>query len=312
MTAKSKWTQQRDEYFQTKFKLYFAKWKEQNPKKNTQSEFARQICEIREKKYDEKCPVTNSYVSEWNRGIWFPELYLPEIAEVLGVKEEDFMFQSVDDLYKKSSEYMTKLGHTETVPYCEKIGLDLHFLLAVRRLMGETFDKTFPIWSPIRKTLDLITLSGFKRTTQDLSTSADMDDGLNIFQCRIHDTDDLEPEGRLVTMGRADMDFLRDIQDEVKDYIQYLFFKRSKEQDQEVEQAKNRLIVPLSNGGYSITTNSVKIAKELNQIDKYFHGYMGNKPVREATQEDFDKFTNGGDVVTDKNGVNVTIQGGEK
>ena len=151
MKNKSKWTQQRDDFFQKQLKKFFETWHGEDPKKNTQGEFARQVCEIRHKKTGEKCPVTNSYVSEWLRGVWFPEMYLPEIAEVLGVKEEDFFFQTHDDFYKLSSEYMTKIGRGEISQFCDEIGLDLQFLYIIRKLLGSNFDDMFPTWTPLEK-----------------------------------------------------------------------------------------------------------------------------------------------------------------
>lgn len=263
---KSIWTKQRDEFFKNKFNEFFEEWKKQG-KGNTQGEFARQICEIRNKKTGEKCPVTNSYVSEWARGKWFPDQYISEIAEVLGVKEEDFFFQTRDEFYKLSSEYMTKIGRGEMSQFCDEIGMDLQFLYIIRKLIGSDFENMFPTWTPLQKNPNLMLDQTYIRPTANVwSASAKMDDDVRVLQ---HEIETEEGEQKLIPFTRPDLRFLKEIQTNVLDYIEYLMLKRSKDLIREAEEASKRSRNKLPNGDIEIRPLT---PEELNQIDKY-HDY---------------------------------------
>ncbi len=267
---KSKWIEQRDEFFVKRFKELFAEWKKKD-RKNTQGEFARQICEIRHKKTGEKCPVTNSYVSEWLRGKWFPDQYIPEIAEVLGVKEDEFYFQTHDDFYKLSSEYMTKLGRGEISQFCDEIGLDLRFLYIIRELIGSDFDRMFPTWTPLHINHDFLSDQTYTRRSPRIwSESAEMDEDVRVLQYEIEVEEDGAQKKRLIPFTRQDLRFLKDVQNEVLDYIEFLMMKRSKDLKREAVEASRRSQHKTNEGGIAFSPLN---ADELNQIDKYCEEY---------------------------------------
>lgn len=274
MKSKSKWTEQRDLFFMNKFGIYFKEWKAKD-KKNTQGEFARQICAIRSKKTGEKCPVTNGYVSDWLHGRWFPNEYLPEIAEVLGIKEEDLLMHTHDDLYELSSEYMTNIGDTKIKDFCKEAGLDLQFLFTVRTLFGDEFGKSFPFWTPIDRTqgrvVNLIDNMYSHRDLSCLAKSAPMDNGNDIFQAEVEIEKNGNTEKRIITMSEQDILLLRDIQEDVKDFIRYRFFARREEMEREGQKASLRSWKPNKAGGEVFVPLN---ASELNEIDKYFNGYV--------------------------------------
>ena len=278
MKKKSKWTQQRDDFFQAQFKKRFTTWHNKDPKKNTQGEFARQICEIMHKKTGEKCPVTNSYVSEWLRGVWFPEMYLPAIAEVLGVKEEDFIFHTHDELWRLSSEYMTKTVGGEMKQFCEELGLDLRFLFIISELIGSKFDDMFPTWTPFKLNkkafIDDKEDLYYRPDRKDWIGSAEMDSGYNIFQCKVEYEEDGQTKEKLLPFSRPDLRFLKDVQDKVKDYIEFLMLKQSKDLKRDVRKASEKARITLSDGG---KTTILLNAEELNKIDTYCEDYSDQK-----------------------------------
>jgi len=273
---KSMWTKQRDEFFVKRFNEFFSEWKKKD-KKNTQGEFARQICKIRNQKTGEQCPVTNSYVSEWSRGKWFPDQYIPEIAEVLGVNEEDFYFQTDDEFYKLSSEYMTKLGRGEISQFCDEIGLDLRFLYIIRELIGSEFDSAFPTWTPLQRDPDPLRRDPDHLRDQIYirspltfwSGSAEMDEDVRVLQHEVEVEEDGDQKRRLIPFSREDLRFLKDVQTDVMDYIEFLMMKRKKDQIREAEEASRRSRIPLKDGGIEVRDLS---ADALNQIDPY-HDY---------------------------------------
>ena len=260
------------------FNKYFKEWKEKDKKKNTQGEFARQICEIRKKKTGEKCPVTNSYVSEWVRGVWFPDQYLPEIAEVLGVKEEEFFFQTHDDFYKLSSEYMTKVGRDEISRFCEDIGLDLRFLYIVRELIGSDFDSMFPTWTPITQNPDILSDDSYIRQDRKMwSESAEMDDDVRVLQYYMKYEEDGETKEKLIPFTRQDLRFIKDVQDSVVDYVEYRMMKQEKDLKRDAKRASEKARIKMKNGGIAFRPLN---AEELNQIDTYCEEYSDQKEGR--------------------------------
>ena len=271
---KSEWTEQRDEFFVERFKGFYADWKKKD-KQNTQGKFARQICEIRNRKTGEKCPVTNSYVSEWLRGKWFPEQYIPEIAEVLGVKEEDFYFQTHDEFYKFSSEYMTKLGRGEISQFCNEIGLDLRFLYIIRELIGSDFDSIFPTWTPLQKNPNFMSDRTYTRRPVSVwSESAEMDEDVRVLQYEVEVQENGETKRKLIPFTRPDLRFLKDIQTDVLDYIEFLMMKRSKDLIRESEEASRLSQRKTKNGEIALIPLT---ANELNQVDKYCNEYTDDR-----------------------------------
>ena len=275
MKTKSKWTEQRDAFFVKQFDKFFKEWKDQDRKKNTQGEFARQICEIRKQKTGEQCPVTNSYVSEWARGKWFPDQYLPEIAEVLGVKEEEFFFQTHDDFYKYSSEYMTKVGRDEISQFCDDIGLDLRFLYIIRELIGSDFDDMFPTWTPLHQNPDLFSEDKYIRRDRTIwSESAEMDPDVRVLQYIMRYEEDGETKEKLIPFTHQDLRFIKDVQNKVVDYIEFLMMKQGKDLKREAKKATNRSQTKLKNGGIAFRPLN---AEELNEIDTYCNEYVDQK-----------------------------------
>lgn len=273
-----KWTQQRDDFFVEVLKREFLKWKEKD-KGNTQGEFARQICEIRKKKTGEKCPVTNSYVSEWLRGKWFPEQYIPEIAEVLGVEEEVFFFRTHDEIYRLSSENATEWARGEISQFCDEIGLDRHFLRIIRELFGSDFDEMFPTWTEIIQNPNFLDNQTYiRRKPASWSIQAEMDEDVRFLQYEI---DDGKGGKKLIPFTREDLRFLKDVQTDVVDRVEYLMMKRKKDLQREAEEATRRSQHNMKNGGIAFKPLTIE---ELNQIDKY-HDYH----YQYTSQKDGDK-----------------------
>lgn len=254
--------------------------------------------------------VLRGSVANWSKGknIPTPER-LKEICEVFGVPEDYFDTSNAtrDELYQYESEYMTEIMVKDAIPFCKLIGLDLDFLRGVRSVMGDKFDISFPIWTPIMQNPQRASVENYIRSRSSLAVSAQTDQKHSVFQVNAPEVIGDESSRRLVTMGHADLEFLRDLQEEVSDYIEFQFLRRLKGQIKEVEEANRRSLVPLSDGGYAI--RQLK-AEELNQIDKYgrYRDEKSDPEVRDATQEDMDNFTNGGQTITDKNGLKVEVR----
>lgn len=317
------WAKQRKDFFKRRFNELYSEWKKRD-KGNTQGEFARQICEIRNKNTGEKCPVTNSYVSEWKRGKWVPDQYIPEIAKVLGVKEEEFSFNTHDDLYRHSSEYITEFGRSDLSQFCYDIGLNLQFLSSIRKLIGPDFDSMFPIYLPIPDREECMLPNKRK-----LADSAPIDNMLQYLQ--------VERDGKTITLHKCDLAYLKEVQDQIVEFVSYLFYKRSEEMKKEAllfnddfqklhpdlgpakafetgsdfMEERNRI---KGQGGESTTIPHKPLEDEVMKIcqkyDRFMPFFTEETTKRKATQGDIDRFFNG-TMRVDGKGITITRKGGK-
>ena len=234
---KSKWTEQRDQYFTESFSHYLKLWHRENPKENTQGELARRICEIREEKGKEP-KVTASYISEWKRGKWFPEAYLDDIAEAFGIDVEKLTPSTPAEQYRVSSDYTTELGRKLLNKACDSFGLNIAFLDAVRSIFGTEFKDSFPLWTPIILTGDIMGDPYARGKRSLLAEAADADSQVaGRIQLQVEtENEDGKAEYRTVFLSEVDLVYLKDVQEEVKDFIEFLFMKRKKAMSIEVEE----------------------------------------------------------------------------
>lgn len=271
---KNEVTQRRDEFFTKKFReIYDEKWKKNG---RSQAEFARAVNEFQE---DEgRC--TYQLVSKWYNGT-FPEKYFSSIAKVLGVEEDEFFPQTHDEKYRSSSVFMTGVGEGMR-EYSEKIGLNESFL-HILRSMGD-FETDFPFYCPIVEKTDKTTFrSEFVRLNEtNASDSAPMlGDDLPVFQ--------FERDGKLITMSVEDLEFLKDVQDKVEEYVSFLYYQRRKEAQREVqilnEDAIHTEELP---GGVTVTAFSGLSSLERNKYDKYFARAWERKHTEEENDNGTD------------------------
>jgi len=253
------------EFFVKKFVPKLDEWKKNNKEKGgTQKAFAKLI------------GVSEDMIKAYRTGEAYPrEKTLKEIRRVLGVSEDYFTPTTEKELYEYSQGYMTDIGENRILPYCEDIGLDPQFLVVISHLIGESLGDQFPFWTPISMSAKtLFRLEDRKMYDRPdpfvfWSDSAEMDPDLKMFQIEITGSDDKKEKKRL-TLSDPDLRFLRNVQDEVRDFVEYLFHKRKKELRREVEEASRRSVSQIEGGGES---HRKLTGEELNEIDKYYSGY---------------------------------------
>ena len=260
------------QFFVDKFVPALDEWKEKNKDKGgTQEAFAKLI------------GVSENMIKKYKSGVIPREETLNRIITAFGVPDDYFVPTTKTERYKYSPEYMTDLGETEILPYCEEIGLDPKFLRVISDLIGESLGEQFPFWTPI--TINPINTWFFNPDNmyrrpdpvEFWSSSAEMQPDIKMFQIEAKKRDGSEEKKR-ITLSYSDLLFLRDVQDEVRDYIEFLFLKRKKEMKKECEEACQRAQTKLPDGGTSV--GQLK-AEELNKIDKYCSRYVDNKVKNE-------------------------------
>lgn len=243
--------QKRNEFFAKRFsELFEEKWKSEG---GTQESFARAINAVRHNNFG---GCTHTLVSRWKNGTTFPETYLSDIAKVLGVDESEFFPKEHDDKYEYSPEFMTEVGR-RMIEYAGEIGLSVPFLQALRS-MG-SFTEEFPFFCPIVENRSMQSSEYVRLDVSNASDSAPMmGDDLPVFQ--------FEKDDKTLTLSVVDLEFIKDVQDKVSEYVSYLYFQRKKEADEELRKLNGDAI---SRVGRFTTIKGFSYSKR-NKYDKYF------------------------------------------
>lgn len=228
--------------------------------------------------FAKKVGVEPYYVTDWKTGRQgIPYTYIDKICEVLGVSKEVYYPTTHNELYKYSSDYMTEVGEKTIAPLCEKIGLNKELIILIQRMFPNDFEELFPFWTPIRPTRKMYSVEPYEHSDIScLSDSAKMKNGYNLFQFKVKAN---ENQTKTITLSEADLLFLRDVQEDIKDYIEFLFLKRKKEMKTEGKVASERSWKPNAKGSGRVFVPLR--ANDLNEIDKYFKGYVDEKPTED-------------------------------
>lgn len=256
------------EFFISKFVPKLEDWKRKNKDKGgTDKAFALLI------------GVDKNMIPQYKKGDAYPRPEtLKKIIQVLGVPEDYFTPTTKDELFQFSPDYMNDIGENKILPYCEEVGLDPQFLVVMSHLFGESLGDQFPFWTPM-----MVNVPNWFKDRKSVykrpdpldfwNSSAEMTSDVKVFQIEVKEKDGSGNKKRL-TLTYPDLLFLRDVQDEVRDYVEFLFIKRKKALQSECEEASRRAQSPTEDGGVSL--RSLK-GEELNEIDRYYSDYVDNK-----------------------------------
>lgn len=243
-------------YFGSRFSRQFDKFKDEH-KGTTQTSFGKLL----------DPPASRGSVKKYYDGedIPSPER-LKQIREIFGVNEDYFNIENAthDELYTLSSEYMTEVGRDTLSQFCEEIGLDLRFLYVIRELIGSRFDDMFPTWTPLA--YNWINESYFRLDRSVWSESAEMDPDVRVLQYKIQCEADGKKTEKLIPFTRHDLRFIKDLQTNVLDYVEFLLMKQGKDLKRDGEIATEKAQVITQNG---LAVSRKLSAEELNMIDKY-------------------------------------------
>lgn len=239
-------------------------------KKNTQQEFADRINQIKYDKYGIEGNVDNRFVSKWLNGTVPEEENIKCICEVLGLSE-DYFEPSDRDRYRDDSQFITELGQKH-VAFAKEIGLDLDLVKALHNLTD--WDTIFPMYSPIEPSdVEKFFLSNKWERLNGFVSSAPIDKSLDFLQT--------QKDGKLLTLHRADLVYLKEVQDKVVEYVEYLFYKRAQEMKKEVEEVN-----AFANPGGTGRRSKLFVREHLFEIDR-FQKYA-YKPKEESPDENKD------------------------
>lgn len=285
--------------FGARFSDLFQKWKSAE-KGRTQESFGQLF----------NPPVRRNTVLKWCKGEIIPNQHnTKQICEIFGVSEDHFNTDNAthDELYKNSSNFIEGIGKKH-VKFARMIGLDLDLVRSLSNCVD--FDKSFPVYSPI------------EHSTFDPKTNKDVYDREVAFQdsAPVEDVDEklrflqIEKGGKRITLHRCDLAFLKEVQDQIIDFVEFLFYKREEEMKRETQKFNDDLIVKSESPNGDMVIRHRGITKdyiiEHDRFAKYNYIFPDEqKPdwywiykmeSRKATQEDWDQFL----------GVGVELDGG--
>lgn len=197
-------------------------------------------------------------VSNWlnGNGIPGPE-WQKQLINLFEVSEDYFSLRhtSYAERYEKSSDFITDEAKKH-VEFANRRGLSLDLVRALANIVD--FNELFPLYSPIgHYTIDPET--GKRVYDRDVSflepaqINKDIDQDLSFLQ--------IEQRGKTVLLHRCDLAVLKDMQDKIADFVEWLFFERSREMKREVD-AVNEFV-----DGRDLT---YEIEKQFDPYAKYY------------------------------------------
>ncbi len=228
------------EIFARNFSDHFEEWQKRT--KGTQESFADLI------------GTTRKTVSNWMNAINYPqEKLLEAICQTLNVTEQELNVGTIKE-YLKYDENFNEDVHRESKEYTDSIGLNSHFMKFMKENIS---DDIFPLWSTIVET-------SFDTLGRKYDLEAFQSEGQNEFQRKLED-------GKTVNLTYVDYMFMKDVQNEVISYIQFLCYKRKREMEEEVKACQNeydQLTFVKSNTIHDIAMKHDKYMERLQEVLK--------------------------------------------
>lgn len=168
--------------------------------------------------------VSRGSVARWKMGKIPDEVNMKALCKELGVPDDYFQITSVEDMFQYSQEYITSEVGKKRVEKAKEVGLNLDLVKVLSEIMD--FDKLFPAYAPIN---DFRMKGIFERefSRSEHMNSAPIDESLKFLQ--------VNQDGRIKTLNDIDIIYLKEVQDQIVDFVEYLFYKRSREMEREVE-----------------------------------------------------------------------------
>lgn len=169
--------------------------------------------------------VNKNSVSDWTRGVSYPTPEKMEcICKILDVEESYFQPTSLRERYWFSQEGVDEDARKKS-EYADLIGLNENFLIGLREIVD--FDKYYRVYTPLQVE-GFFSSERYIRIPED--RCADIEKATSngqIYQvCR---------NGKRIQLRKEDLEFLKDLQDEVSQYVEYLLYKRIQDMQKELE-----------------------------------------------------------------------------
>lgn len=240
-----------NEIFAKNLKYYFKLWKsekDENEEENrSQALFAKKVLSNRKS------------VSDWMNAKTKPQDdQIERICGVLGIKKE-MLYDSSDQEKLLYDKQFTREIHEHYQQYCDGLGLSHDFM---KFLKSEIQDELFPVWTPI---MEDGLVNPFEEDKFRRATPPKVYQSKNEYQRQTV----TEKGIRTVNLTYIDYEFMKEVQEEVISYIEYLYFKRKKEMEITVEKVNSENITKREDGVIFVSVPSRKKMEEMDRFEKY-------------------------------------------
>lgn len=234
--------------FPIKFPLHLKDWSKQQKalgKPGSQYEFAKQV------------GVDPYYVTDWKSGRHgTPYKYIERICEVLGVSPEVYEPKTHSEKYQYSSDFITTVGKANAA-FAMQEGLNLKLVESLTEIVD--FNKSFPKYSPLKARITPDFNAEYIRKTN--VDSAPIDKDLQYLQ--------IERDGKRLTLSRSDLAYLKEVQNKVAEYVEFLFYTRTQEMKDEVIRFNEGLHLTLKDGGHATINPTKEYLQKIDRFAKY-------------------------------------------
>lgn len=234
--------------FASNLRKHYDKWKKEKSG-NTQETLA-ELIGIKDRKS----------ISNYLNAIQYPEDdVLNNLCDVLGTTPKEL--NGLNDDFKTKYQYDTHTAATVRNGYdafCAGIGLNQSFLKYVRSVLP---DEEFPLFRPIES--DPFSDQYYRADPEETAHTKTGSEYQIVTAAGVH-TDLTYP----------DYAFLKDVQDQVTDLIEYLYFKRQKQLNEAVQKINDECV---SSDQYGLTTVKQVTEKQLRESDPYYGYLLGDQ-----------------------------------
>lgn len=184
--------------------------------------------------FAERIRAHQNSITNWKKSFNPRNDYLYLICQELGIDSEVFFPQIHSEKYRSDTEYIKTVGN-EWIQFCKSNGISIKFIEALKEITD--FDTLFPLFRPLVP-LEYSDDNTVKYGRMTPSDSAYVKDAF--FQ--------IERNGEHYNLTKGDYIFIKKLQDNISNYISYLFWKRSEEMnnaDKKVQNIKTMDFIPL-------------------------------------------------------------------
>lgn len=200
-----------DDYRSRKFNELIQPWKEQQKSKGN---------DYSDKALANELQVSRQSIVNWKKGKEADKYNKERLCKFFGVDNDYFDLIDSTDRWQFDEPFVTAKANDRS-NYAREIGFDTRLLSVLRKLIN--FEEEFPIYSNIVQTNN----KEFIRNPNFLDSQTIQEEELKGLQ--------IQHDGETITLHNADLMFLKEVQDQVTQYVKFLFYERSKEMLAEIQ-----------------------------------------------------------------------------
>lgn len=199
-------------------------------------------------------------IYNYRNGIQMPGTMsrMKALAAVLGCDVSELLPSTQAEKYRLLPEYINQFG-SELEKYAQSIGLNLYLLTALKEIVPD-YGNVFPLYLPVSENPNLFDLDNtfirYEKAAAANSPKIDIKTGNDVFQ--------FEYNNKTITISKSDLDYLKDLQDEIVSFVLYQFSKRNREMKAEIDNLNAHI---LEQGFVSFPVPYSKLSKYI----KYLH-----------------------------------------